>query len=444
MKVIEIFDLHYRVDYLKGIYLNSVSLSAASGIDNMSHQLLWPILNEQLEIINRKVGASTYCFSKYKLKLISKGRGKPPREISIPTIRDKIALKALCNFLQLKYRDIINFKLPQTMIRELKGEVDSGHYDSYIKFDVANFYPSINHGLLLSRLRKNIRDERILKLIESAIKSPTVSKASKKDELSTLGVPQGLSISNILAAIYLSNIDKYFSSQEGVKYFRYVDDVLVLCDKSKVQEISQEIIKKFRKIKLKVYDPQKEPEKSSIGLLDGDSFGYLGYYFKNNIVSARVGSVERLRESLLAIFTGYKHSKLKNQNFLEWRVNLRVTGCIFQNKSKGWMYFFSEMDDSTLLHQLDDFLRSLCERFNVTIKLKSFVRTYYQIKHNRRETSYIPNFDEYTEDQKVFVLNHYFNKKTENMTSIEIDYNFKKRISKQVKEIETDVKDAGY
>ncbi|MBN3215852.1 reverse transcriptase/maturase family protein [Pectobacterium polaris] len=444
MKIVDVFDSHYDVDYLKDVYLNNVSLSAATGIDNMSHQLLWPILDEQLGIINRKVVSSTYTFSKYKLKLISKGRGKSPREISIPTIRDKIALKALCNFLQLKYQNSINFKLPQSMIRELNLEISSNKFNSFIKFDVASFYPSIDHVKLISRLRKNIRDERVLKLIESAIKSPTVSKASKKDKPSILGVPQGLSISNILAAIYLSNIDKYFSNKSGIKYFRYVDDVLVLCDENDVQEISRDIIKRFRKIKLKVYDPQKEPEKSSVGLLNKDSFGYLGYYFKNKIVSARVGSIERLRESLLAIFTGYKHSKLKSEEFLEWRLNIRITGCIFQNKSKGWMYFFSEIDDKTLLHQLDDFLKGLCERFNVNVNLKSFVRTYFQIKHNRRETKYIPNFDEYTEDQKIFVLNHYFQKKTENMTSLEIDYHFKKRISKQVKDIEIDVKDAGY
>ena len=441
---IEVFDSYYDVEYLRQVYLNSVSLSAATGIDNMSHQLLWPILDEQLGIVNRKVTSSNYIFSKYKLKLISKGRGKPPREISIPTIRDKIALKALCNFLQFKYQNVLNFKLPQTMIRELNTEISSKNFNSFIKFDVANFYPSIDHLKLISRLRKNIRDERVLKLIESAIKSPTVSKASKKDKPSTLGVPQGLSISNILAAIYLSNIDKYFSNKSGIKYFRYVDDVLVLCDKKDVQEISRDIISRFRKIKLKVYDPQKEPEKSSVGFLGEDSFGYLGYYFNNNVVSARVGSVEKLRESLLAIFTGYKHSRLQSKEFLEWRLNLRITGCIFQNKSKGWMYFFSEMNDKTLLHQLDDFLKSQCERFNVNINLKSFVRTYFQIKHNRRETKYIPNFDEYTEDQKVYVLNHYFQKKTENLTSLEIDYHFKKRISKQVKEIETDVKDAGY
>ncbi len=154
MKTIESFDSYYNTEYLREFYLNNVSLSPTTGIDNMSHEFLWQNLDEQLEIINRKVISSTYNFSKYKLKLISKGRGKPPREISIPTIRDKIALKALCNFLQFKYQNIINFDLPQSMIRELKLEISSRNFNSFIKLDVANFYPSIDHVKLISRLRK--------------------------------------------------------------------------------------------------------------------------------------------------------------------------------------------------------------------------------------------------------------------------------------------------
>ncbi|MCU2469371.1 hypothetical protein N8Q92_18290 [Enterobacter hormaechei subsp. steigerwaltii] len=93
---------------------------------------------------------------------------------------------------------------------------------------------------------------------------------------------------------------------------------------------------------------------------------------------------------------------------------------------------------------LDDFIARLCKRYNVNLQLKSFVRAHYQIKHKRRETKYVPNFDKYNLEQKAYVLNHYFNKSTENLTDEEIEYNFNKRIAKQVKDIETDVKDAGY
>lgn len=444
MKLSQQFDSFFTNEYLYAIYSEHVILSSATGVDNMTHEILWGMLDEQLNIINRKVMNSNYSFSKYKLKLISKGRGKSPREISIPTIRDKIALRALCDFLKFKYEDVLDFQLPQSIVRQVKNDVLSADYTAFIKLDVANFYPSIKHDKLISRLRARLRDDRIITLITNAIKSPTVSKPNKHDMLSERGVPQGLSVSNVLAAIFLSNLDKRLKNRKDIKYYRYVDDVLIFCKIEDVKKISQDLVKNFRTLGLKVYDPIKHPEKSSSGCLFNSDFNYLGYYFSNEVVSARVGSVEKLRESLLSIFTGYKHSKLRSLEFLEWRINLRVTGCIFQNKSKGWMYFFSEITDEILLHQLDAFLKGLCKRFNTPIRLKSFVRTYYQIQNNRRETKYIPNFDNYTIEQKSYVLSYYFKKDVENLTSREIEYQFKKRISKQVKDLETDVKDAGY
>lgn len=439
-----IFIKHFSTKNLKRIYKDIISLSPAVGVDNMSHEIFWRFHNDEIKIIQRKSLSGEYRFNKYKLKLISKGRGKAPREISIPTIRDKIALRAICDFLQEIYKDVVSFDLPQDMVVSVKEAILDGEYDYFMKFDVANFYPSVVHDQLIKRLRAKVRDKKILSLISSAISSATVSKPKRDDLPSKCGVPQGLSISNILAAIYLLNIDKNYRANKRIKYYRYVDDIMILCDSTDSEKITIDLIPRFKRLGLKIYDPKINPEKSSVGYLDTDDFGYLGYYFHCGVVTARKGSVEKLRESLLAIFTGYKHSKLKSPEFLEWRVNLRVTGCIFQNKSKGWMYFFSEINDETLLHELDDFLKRLCVRFGVSIKLKSFVRAFFQIKYNRRETSYIPNFDEYDMADKIYVLSHYFNKAVKGMTDEEIDYHFNKRIAKQVKDIETDVKDASY
>jgi len=440
----DIFEKHFKSKNLRRIYQEIVSLSPSIGIDNMSHETFWRFQKQEIKTIRKKCLAGTYKFNKYKLKLISKGRGKAPREISIPTIRDKIALRAICDFLQEIYNEKITFELPQDMVKEVKNSITGGTHNYFMKFDVANFYPSIVHEKLISRLRGKIRDEKILSLIQSAISSATVSKPNRNDLPSPSGVPQGLSISNILASIYLLNIDTHYQSQNEIRYFRYVDDVMILCDCSDAIGISDDLSSRFKRLKLTVYDPIKNPEKSSSGLLERDELGYLGYFFIGKKVTARKGSVENLRESLLAIFTGYKHSKLKSVEFLEWRINLRVTGCIFQNKSKGWMYFFSEIEDETLLHELDDFIKRLCKRFNVELNLKSFVRTYFQIKHNRRETAYIPNFDKFDIEQKSYVLTHYFNKSTKNMTEVDINHHFAIRIAKQVKDIETDVKDASY
>ncbi|OBU11746.1 reverse transcriptase domain-containing protein [Morganella psychrotolerans] len=444
MKLFDEFSDFFSLDNLREIYNSHIILSASTGIDNMNHKVLWRMLDEQLAIVNRKVLSSGYTFSKYKLKLISKGQGKAPREISIPTIRDKIALRALCNFLKYKYSDVLTFDLPQNIIKDVKENILLNKYDSFIKLDVTNFYPSIKHEKLISTLRMRLRNKNIISLIDSAIKSPTVSHSKKTDVYSMRGVPQGLSISNILAAIYLSNIDKKFNKVSDIKYYRYVDDILILCNAEVIEDITKELGSRFNKLGLKIHKRERNSDKSTSGSLLCDKFNYLGYSFFNDVVSARSGSVDKLRESLLAIFTSHKHSKFENINFLEWRINLRVTGCIFQNKSKGWMYFFSEIENEILLHQLDSFVAKLCKRFSVKLNIKSFVRTFYQIKHNRRETKYIPNFDNYNIKEMTRVLNHYFKKDTKKLTDIEIEYHFKKRISNQVKDLETDIKDAGY
>ncbi|MBK4675492.1 RNA-dependent DNA polymerase, partial [Enterobacter hormaechei] len=116
MSAHDIFLKHFQSSNLKRIYKEVVLLSAATGIDNMSHEVFWRFHDHEIETIRRKCLAGTYRFNKYKLKLISKGKGKAPREISIPTIRDRIALRAICDFLQEVYAFDLNFELPQNMV----------------------------------------------------------------------------------------------------------------------------------------------------------------------------------------------------------------------------------------------------------------------------------------------------------------------------------------
>ncbi len=444
MKVWDEYEDIFSEDNLKRIYDENILLSTATGVDNMNHKIFNNISGEQISIVRNKALKGNYDFTKYKLKLISKGRGKAPREISIPTIRDRIALRALCDLLQSRFSSSLNFMLPQQVIHDVKNKISSESYSAYIKLDVSNFYPSIKHDKLLSRLKKRIKDKEILNVIENAITAQTVIRPSSKDLKNTCGVPQGLSISNVLAAIFLSNIDKRFSSKINLKYYRYVDDVLILCRSDEVKEISDEVIYQFRRLGLKIHCPIKAPEKSSIGDIGADDFSYLGYYFDDKLVSARKGSIDKLRESILSIFTGYKHSKLKSKKFLEWRLNLRITGCIFTNKSKGWLFFFSEINDEVLLHELDHFVRNLCKRYSVDISPKKFVRSYYEISHKKYDSKYIPNFDRYAVNDMAYVLSEYFNKSTKGMSDFDVEYNFKKRISRQVKDLETDIMDFGY
>lgn len=443
MSVISDFKSIFTEDNLKKIYNNNIVLSNATGIDALSHRAYWPMLPDQVSAIAKKIGNNTYQFTKYKLKLISKGRGRSPREISIPTIRDRITLRGLCDFLSIRYKGIINFDLPQDMVKKIKLNIESGLYDSFIKLDVENFYPTIRHNELLKRLRRRIRHPQILSIFEKALQTPTIYKSLAADLPNTKGIPQGLSISNILATIYLLNIDSKFSCLADIMYLRYVDDILILCRQQDSDAIAKDFISSCRKIGLKIHAPAPTGSKSRIGSI-GSPFGYLGYHFEGSEVTVRDESVLKFRDSIVNIFTAHKHAKRKNLAFLEWRLNLRITGCIFDNKCKGWLFFFSEINDENLLHRLDHYINLIKRRFGITVKTKNLVRAFYQIKHNKYQTSYIPNFDNYDLDQKKHVLKDVFSRDVASLRDEDIEFEFRKKIDRQVRDLLTDIRDFGY
>jgi retron-type reverse transcriptase len=440
MTIREIFERHFSEQKLRSVFNENIIYSKAIGIDSLDPKSFERQIDTHIEILSRKATLGNYAFSKYKLKLISKGRGKVPREISIPTVRDRIALRAICEFLAEIYQDVITFDLPQNIIKNLKSHIDNDNYDTCIKLDVANFYPSVKHKEVMSRLGSKIRDPKIKALIHSAISTPTVTASKASDSNTDRGIPQGLAISNILAALYLKNIDKQLKSISDIQYYRYVDDVLIFCNSSNSTNITKLVISKFKRIGLDIYDPEKAPEKSSIGPIS-NGFSYLGYSFKNSVVTSRISSVEKLKESLVSIFTSYKHSQNKSTGFLQWRLNLRVTGCIYENKRKGWLFFFSEINDESLLYSLDNHIKKLERRFGLPeLRTKRFVRAFKELTFRKYETNYIPNFDKYTLEQMKGVLVKFFDfKNIDNYSEKAIRYEFKKRISKQIRDLQTDL-----
>lgn len=440
-RVIDQFLHEFTPQNLEIIFNDHIKISSARGIDQISAKQFEKNLPEHLGIITKKVAHTnppSYKFTKYKSKLISKGKGKAPREISIPTVRDRIVLRAICNLLQKRFTNI-KFPLPQLIIHDIKEQISLGLYSSFIKLDVKNFYPSIEHSNLEKQLNKRLKDPNIRNFIMCAIQTPTVSMSRMTDQPNKVGVPQGLSISNILASIYLQNIDKYLSELPNAKVYRYVDDILVLCHTNDIEILPATIIKKFKGIGLTIHPLNDSDGKSKYGKID-DDFIFLGYKFSGTKVTVRDTSIDNFRNSLIGIFTSYKHAKSSNLEYLRWRLNLRITGCIVENKCKGWMFYFAEMNDESLLHQVDHFVIKLCSRFNVSFTPKKLTKTYKEILHCKYNTNYIPNFDKYTEQDKralleiVFKFDH-----VASMSGDDVDYWFRKKIGYEIRDLEEDI-----
>ncbi len=438
MNASTLFKLTFSYRRLHKLYYDGIRYKSSAGIDGISRRSFEARFAENIEIICRKVRDGSYCFSQYRERLLSKGPNKFPRVISIPTMRDKLVLKAFFDILASVFD---NEAIPlHTIVTDVSTLVKSGKYDSVIRLDVKDFYPSIQHDLLLKEVRRRVRKAEILALIENAISRSTVAKAiCGHRDISKKGVPQGLAISNILANIYMSPIDRLYRSQARFRYFRYVDDILILCNCRNAARIKIKIVKDCEKRGLNLHS--EDPEKAiSCDLSEG--FTYLGYSFNGRNISVRRKSVDSIRETIISLFTNYKYSRSMDLTLLKWAVDLRITGCIFKQTKYGWLFFFSQINDLQLLGSLDHFLDKQIQRFGIDpnkFKVKTFIRAFHEITKNLKRSSYIPNFDIYTNETKSVILSDIFRVQTKLMSNEEIEYEFNRRIYRTVKDLEKDL-----
>ena len=426
--------------FLFNLYNEDIRYRTVVGIDKINKKSFEQHLNKSIDIICSKVHNGTYKFSKYKEKLISKGKNRFPRVISIPTMRDKLVLKAL--FLLLKTVFPENCSLPHKIINEVLDAYKSGLYKSYLRLDIKDFYPTINHKILLPQISKKIRKQEILSLIANSISQITIDKPAKKQNIrNCIGVPQGLPISSILADLYMVELDKKFKNKKSYIYFRFIDDILILSKSASTDRIKNKFVQECDQLGLNIHDENEKPCKMSYGKIES-GFEYLGYKFSGPIVSVRNSSVEKIEESIIKQFVHYKYSNTKNINLLVWSLNLRITGCIFDRTNYGWLFYFSQIEDPTLLHRLDHFVDKMKRRFMEhpsNIKIKKFAKAIYEIEYNLRKTHYIPNFDKITIDEKKQILNDIFLVGSETLTPDEVTYQFNRKIYRTIKDLEKDL-----
>ena len=432
------FRKYFSKKSLLEIYTEEIQYKSARGIDRISNRLFKDRVTENINVIYRKVHNGTYQFSQYREKLLSRGAERYPRVISIPTIRDKLTQKAIAEILELVFG--AQTPLLHSIIRDVISTYHSGLYQNVLRLDVENFYPSIKHDLLMKKVQKKIKKKELLHLISNAISRRTVARSNSKDRtITNIGVPQGLSISNILANIYLLEMDKKYLNIPTIRFFRYVDDILIFCQQSDISKVRAEITADCSILGLNLHSEVNNPAKSSVTNVT-DSFIYLGYLFNNNRITVRKKSIDRFRESIIKIFTNYKYSDTQDMAFLKWALDLRITGCVFNKSKYGWVFFFSQIDDLSILGSLDHFVRAQMKRFNINqFKTKTFLKAYHEITRNLSYTTYIPNFDRLSVQEKHKMLVDVFKFPNPLMSSQEIEYQFRRKIYKTVKELEKDL-----
>ena len=113
-----------------------------------------------------------------------------------------------------------------------------------LKLDIRKFYPSVDHVILKQLLRRKIKDNDLLGLLDEIIDSAE-------------GLPIGNYLSQYFANFYLTYFDHWLKEEKKVKYyFRYADDMVILADnKPYLHQVLSEIRSYLQeKLKLTIKD----------------------------------------------------------------------------------------------------------------------------------------------------------------------------------------------
>ena len=182
----------------------------------------------RLEELGRELREGTYRPGAYGNFMVMDPK---PRMISVAPVRDRVVHHALCDVIAplIERRFIARTyacregKGMHLACREVREEL--GRHAYFLKLDVRHYFPSIDHERLLALVQPMFREREVRALVETIVRSPAGGGAGGR------GIPIGNLTSQWFANLYLDGLDHYVAEELGAGrgYFRYMDDLLVLC-----------------------------------------------------------------------------------------------------------------------------------------------------------------------------------------------------------------------
>src|SRR5918912_861190 len=185
-----------------------------AGIDGQTRRQIGPELLTEL--------AADLTHGRYRAKAVRRAyipKGNTGRRaLGIPTIRDRIVQAAVAQVLEAIYEPIfrtcsIGFRPGRSTIECLRHVARTYRAGAtwIIEGDLVKCFDSIPHGVILTCLRKRIKDERFIDLIRQMLQAGVIEEGSYTRTYS--GTPQGGLASPILSNVVLHEFDCWMEDQ---------------------------------------------------------------------------------------------------------------------------------------------------------------------------------------------------------------------------------------
>ena len=230
------------------------------------------------------------------------GSGKV-RALGIPTVADRVVQAALklvlepifeADFVPVSY----GFR-PKRRAHDAIAEIHHYGTQGYrwvLDADIEACFDTIDHTVLMDRVRRRVKDKRVCALVKAFLKAGVLTELGEAKDTPT-GTPQGGILSPLLANIALSVLDEhlhrpwrpggtmstaYLRSRRRVKglprwrIVRYADDFVVLVhgNESHVEALREEVANVLHPLGLRLSAPKTQV----VHLSDG--FDFLGFHIR--------------------------------------------------------------------------------------------------------------------------------------------------------------------
>jgi RNA-directed DNA polymerase len=239
-------------------YRRVVQNKGAPGADGMRVGELWSFCREHWEAIRERLLNGTYIPQPVRKVEIPKASGAGTRTLGIPTVLDRLIQQAILQVLTPIFDSTFSDgsfgfrpgRGPLDAVRRARSHMAAGHR-WVVDMDLEKFFDRVNHDVLMARVKRKVKDRRVLVLINRCLQAGMMEGGVVSPR--TEGTPQGGPLSPLLSNVLLDELDKELE-RRGHRFVRYADDCNVYVRSKAAGERVMASLERFlrQKLRLKV------------------------------------------------------------------------------------------------------------------------------------------------------------------------------------------------
>ena len=289
---------------MQAAYRRVMANKGAPGVDGLATEGLKGHLIEHWPRIREELLSGEYEPQPVLGVKIPKPGGKGMRQLCIPTIVDRLIQQALNQVMEPIFdpgfsKSSYGFRpgrsAHQAVIQARKYVVQGRRW--VVDMDLEKFFDNVNHDILMARVRRKVKDKRVLGLIRRYLSAGMMTGGLVFQRAQ--GTPQGGPLSPLLSNIILNDLDKELEKR-GHAFCRYADDANIYVRSKRAGERVLISITRFLKDRLRLGVNQ---EKSAVDRPWNRKFlGYSMTFHKKARLKAAPASVIRFKGKLKEIF----------------------------------------------------------------------------------------------------------------------------------------------